>query len=157
MGRKGKYEEWLTDANLLRVEGWARDGLTKEQIAHNMGIHIGTLCEWQNRFPKFHEALKRGCEPVDIQVENALLKKALGFEYEETITEIIKTPYVDKDGVTKEKEQKHIRKVTKQALPDTTAQIFWLKNRRPDKWRDRQEQLITTYEDLTPLAELLND
>lgn len=155
MGRKGRYEEWLTKDNLLRIEGWARDGLTKEQIAHNIGIHIGTLCEWQKRFPEFHEALKRGSEPVDILVENALLKRALGYEYEETTTEIIQTPYTDKNGNQQTKEQKHIRKVVKTVMPDTTAQIFWLKNRRPDKWRDRQEQIVATFEDLTPLAELL--
>lgn len=155
MGRKGKYEEWLTEENLLRIEAWARDGLTKEQIAHNMGIHIATLCDWQNKFPEFSEALKRGREVADIMVENALFKRALGYSYEEVITEVTKVPFTGKDGTPTEKEQRHIRKITKTVMPDVTAQIFWLKNRKPDVWRDRQDQVIHSIEDLTPLAEML--
>lgn len=156
-GRKGRYEEWLTEDGLMQVEGWARDGLTDAQIAHNIGITPKTICEWKNRFSEFREALKKGKAPVDIQVENALLKRALGYEYEEITTEVTKIPVIGKDGKITEKEQKHVKKVTKMVIPDTTAQIFWLKNRRPDKWRDKQDQLIMTIEDLTPLAEMLND
>ena len=131
IGCKGKYAEWLTDDGLLRIFGWAREGLTDEQIAHNMGIRRSTFCEWQNRFPEISDTLKRGKAPVDIEVENALLKAALGFEYEETITEIEELP----GG----KQKKQIRKVKKYAPPNSTAQIFWLKNRRPDRWRDKQD------------------
>ena len=131
IGCKGKYAEWLTPDGLLRVEGWARDGLTEEQIAHNMGIGIRTLTDWKSRFPAILASLKNGKAPVDVQVENALLKSALGFEYEETITEIEELP----GG----KQKKQIRKVKKYAPPNSTAQIFWLKNRRPDRWRDKQE------------------
>ena len=131
IARKGKFAEWLTEDGLLRVEGWARDGLTDEQIARNMGIRQSTFYEWQNRFPEISDALKRGKAPVDVEVENALLKSALGFEYEETITEIEELP----GG----KQKKQIRKVKKYAPPNSTAQIFWLKNRRPDRWRDKQE------------------
>src|SRR5690554_4367555 len=84
IGRKGKYHDWLTEEGLTKLEGWARDGLTDEQIAHNIGIAVGTLYDWKNRFSEFSEALKKGKEVVDIQVENALLKRALGYEYEET-------------------------------------------------------------------------
>ena len=116
---------------MLRLEGMARDGLTDEQICHNIGIHVATLCDWKNRFPQLDEALKRGKAPVDVQVENALLKSALGFEYEETITEI--------EELGNGKQKKQIRKVKKYAPPNSTAQIFWLKNRRPDRWRDKQD------------------
>ena len=73
-----KYTEWLTEDGLLMIEGWARDGLTDEQIAGNMGISTGRLYEWKKSYREIDEALKRGKAPVDIQVENALLKKALG-------------------------------------------------------------------------------
>lgn len=126
-GRKGKYHNWLTEEGLTKLEGWARDGLTDEQIAHNIGIAVGTLYDWKNRFPEFSEALKKGKEVVDIQVENALLKRALGYEYEETKV------MVDADG------KKRVERIKKQVQPDVTAQIFWLKNRRPDRWRDKQE------------------
>ncbi len=103
---KGKYEKWLKKENLLLLEGWARDGLTDEQIAKNMGITAKTLWEWKKRYGNICNALKKGKEVVDYQVENALLSSAL-------------------DG-------------------NTTAQIFWLKNRRPDKWRDKQKDEADT-------------
>lgn len=123
----GKYHDWLTDEGLLKLEGWARDGLTDEQIAHNVGIHPSTLHDWKNKYPELSEALKRGKDVVDREVENALLKRALGYEYVEVRTE------TDGSGATK------VTKTVKQALPDVTAQIFWLKNRKPVEWRDKQE------------------
>lgn len=152
IGCKGKFADWLTDDGLLRLEGMARDGLTDEQICHNIGIHVATLCDWKNRFPQLSEALKRGKAPIDQQVENALLKRAMGYQYEETITEVEEVPTgkVDEYGRPIMKQQKHIRKILKTALPDTTAQIFWLKNRRPDKWRDKP----ITAEDASTLEKL---
>lgn len=129
----------------MLLEGWARDGLTDEQIAHNAGIHPDTLYEWQKRFPVISEALKKGKAPVDIQVENALLKRALGYEYEEVTTEITETPYIDRRGKERVRKQKHVKKTKKIVLPDTTAQIFWLKNRRPDKWRDKREEAVSIH------------
>ena len=123
---KGKFEYWLTSEGLLKLEAWARDGLIDEQIAENAGITPSTLYEWKKKYPDISEALKKGKEVVDIQVENALLKRALGYSYKETKTE----EPADGDKVTV---------TVKEVVPDTTAQIFWLKNRRPDKWRDKQD------------------
>lgn len=133
--------EWLTDDGLLRIKGWARDGLTDKQIAQNIGITEWTLCSWKNSFPQLAKTLKEGKAPVDIEVENSLLKRALGYQYEETVTEIEEVPTgkIDPEGKQITKQVKHIKKVMRTALPDTTAQIFWLKNRRPDRWRDKQE------------------
>ncbi|ANU42200.1 transposase [Flavonifractor plautii] len=124
---KGKYQRWLEPDGLLLLEGWARDGLTDEQLAQKMEISPSTLYEWKAKYPEISEALKKGKEIVDIQVENALLKRALGYEYMEERVEIS-----EKDG-------RKVIQTTKTALPDTTALIFWLKNRRPDKWRDKPE------------------
>ena len=126
MPRPSKAEEWLTEEGLLLIEGWARDGLTNEQIAGNIGITAKTLYEWQNKYSKFREALKRGKEVVDRMVENALLKAALGYEYEEEV--------IDNKG------RKHT--VKKYEKPNTTALIFWLKNRKPEQWRDKHEHKI---------------
>ncbi len=128
---RGKFEYWLTEDGLTLLEGWARDGLTDEQISHNMGIAAGTLYDWKKRFSKISKALKKGKEVVDIQVENALLKRALGYDYQEERVE-----RSGKDGVKVIQTLKHIP-------PDTTAQIFWLKNRRSDRWRDKPEVLAT--------------
>lgn len=115
----------------MRIEGWARDGLTDKQIAKNIGVTERTFTDWKARFSSISSALKKGKTPVDIQVENALLKRALGYEYEEVTTEIIEM----QDG----SQRKQIKKTKKMVVPDTLAQIYWLKNRRPDKWRDKPE------------------
>ena len=100
---KGKYQEWVEPDGLILLQGWAREGLSEEQIAHNMGITRETLRVWKKKYSGISAALKKGKAVVDFAVENALLKKALA--------------------------------------GDTTAQIFWLKNRKPDVWRDKQEQV----------------
>ena len=124
---RGKYEYWLTEDGLTLLEGWAREGLTDEQLAQKMQINPATLYDWKKKYPKISEALKKGKEVVDTQVENALLKRALGYDYQEERVE-----RSGKDGVRVTQTIKHVP-------PDTTAQIFWLKNRRPDRWRDRPE------------------
>ena len=123
---KGKYEYWLTPEGLLKLEGWARDGLTDEQIAGNAGINPATLYVWKQKYPEISEALKRGKEVVDRQVENALLRRALGYEYEE-VKEKFEGNVMTERTVTK-----------KEVIPDVTAQIFWLKNRKRETWTDRQ-------------------
>ena len=140
IGRKGLYEEWLTEDGITTIQGWARDGLTNIQIAKNIGVSERTFADWIARFPAFSAALKKGKAPVDFEVENALLKRALGYDYEEVITEIEEAP----GG----KQKKHIRKVQKHMPADTTAQIFWLKNRRPKRWRDRVESVPEVQNDL---------
>lgn len=119
---KGKYEYWLTPEGLLKIEGWARDGLTDEQIAKNIGVSVSTLNNWKIKYVEILESLKRGKEVVDRQVENALLKRALGYTYEEITYE---------GGI-------ETKRVVKEVVPDTTAQIFWLKNRKRETWTDRQ-------------------
>lgn len=74
---KGKYQRWLESDGLLLLEGWARDGLTDEQLAEKMGCGVRTLYDWKERFPQISQALKKGKEVVDYQVENALLVAAL--------------------------------------------------------------------------------
>ena len=131
-----KYEAWLTPEGLTKIEGWAKDGLIDSQIAVNMGIGASTLALWKTKFESIAEALKKGKEVVDRQVENALLKLALGYTYEETTREPVLNPDTGKIELTVTKV------VTKQVIPDTTAQIFWLKNRKPEAWRDKRE--VTT-------------
>lgn len=98
---KGKYQKWLEPENLILLEGWARDGLTDDDIAAKMRIGSRTLYEWKQKHPQISQSLKKGKEVADYRVENALFESAL-------------------DG-------------------NVTAQIFWLRNRRPDKWRNNPE------------------
>lgn len=96
----GKYQEWLTDEGLTLLCGWARDGLSNEQIANNIGITRETLRVWRKEHPAISAAIKKGKEVIDYAVENALCTKALS--------------------------------------GDVAAMIFWLTNRRPDKWQNKR-------------------
>ena len=143
----GKINEWLEKDKLILLEGWARDGLTDEQIAKNIGINRTTLYDWKKKETNIADALKKGKEVIDFEVENALLKRALGYEYEEETYE---------NGIL-------TKKVKKQVAPDTTAQIFWLKNRKKEQWREKVE-VVETDEDLqninkniSNIANLLNN
>jgi len=127
---KGKYHKWLTDEGMTLLEGWARDGLTDEQIAYNMGIAVRTLYVWKERFHQIMHSLKKGKEVADFEVENALYKRALGYNYEE-----VKTHVEELNG----KKKKKVEKTHKHIPADVTAQIFWLKNRKPKEWRDKQD------------------
>lgn len=166
----GKYADWITEEGLLKLEGWARDGLTDEQIAENVGIATSTLYNWKKGHLEILEALKRGKEVVDRQVENALFKRAMGYEYTERTAKIVDR---DKDIIAAERrtfenrykidhpeaELQEIKdaaiyavptteriiliETDKQQAPDTTAQIFWLKNRKPNEWRDKKETSLS--------------
>lgn len=133
MSGNAKYKEWLTEDGLLRIESWASDGLTNEDIAHNMGITRQTLNNWCKKYTSIFDALKKGREPVVRRLENSLIKKAQGFEYEEITTEM----WVDDNGKKRQKVSKH----KKYSAPDTSALIFLLKNYKPNKYRN--------YNDLT--------
>ena len=133
---KGKYEYWLTAEGLLQLEGWARDGLTDEQIALNMGIGYSTLQTWKSKYQDIQDTLKKNKEIVDTQVENALLKRALGYSFTESTRE---RKLNDETG---EYEMVTTKEIVKEVTPDTTAQIFWLKNRKPEEWRDKKDVAV---------------
>ena len=124
---KGKFEYWLTEDGLTLLRAWARDGLTDEQIAERCGICRDTLYEWKKRFTDISDALKKGKDLADIEVENALFKRACGYTYVETKVEY-------EDGVEVKRTE-----ITKEVPGDVGAQCFWLKNRRSDRWRDKQQ------------------
>ncbi len=112
MSRKGfDINEWLTPENKTRIRGWCLDGLIDKQIYKNMGISRTTFYKWKSENSEFADLLKRGKEIADREVENALFKSATGF--------------MGPDD--------------KYYPPNTTAQIFWLKNRKQDDWRDKRE------------------
>lgn len=136
---KGKYEYWLTPENLLKLEGWARDGLTEEQIAKNMGVSRSTLNDWKKKYPDILNTLKKGKEVADRSVENALYESAIGKKYK--VKKPIKVKEVQYRDGKRVKEVEHIEYAEEEIVipPNTTAQIFWLKNRKPDVWRDKQD------------------
>lgn len=123
MSRKGfDINEWLTPENRIRIQGWCRDGLIDKQIYKNMGISRTTFYKWKSENSDFADLLKRGKDIADREVENALFKSATGF--------------MGPDD--------------KYYPPNTTAQIFWLKNRKKDDWKDKREQDVNVS---TPISD----
>lgn len=127
MARIELYEKLDIVNKLGLVECWKRDGLTDEQIARNLGVSKHTLIKWKKNIPDFLDAIKKGKEVSDYELENALHKRAVGYYYEEeTVT--------NKGEVVKIKKYEHA---------NPTSLIFALKNRLPHKYRDKVEQEIT--------------
>lgn len=135
---KGKYEQWLTPEGLLKIEGWVRDGLTDEQLAKCMGINRDTLYSWKKRYPDISDTLKKGKEIVDRKVENSLLERAYGGIHKVRKNIKVKHTYYDDHGRKCEKEEVVTVVDEVYTAGDTTAQIFWLKNRKPEVWKDKQ-------------------
>lgn len=132
---KGKYQEWLRSEKLVLLRGWAQDGLTDNQIAKNMGIAKSTMNDWKDKYPEIAEALKKGKEVSDYEVENALYKKCIGYWATEEVAVKCKEVYYDESGHRCEREEIKVKEIQKYVTPDTTAQLAWLNNRRSDKWR----------------------
>ena len=129
-GRISGAKEWLTKDGLLLLESYARDGLTDKQIAEvKLGISERTFTTWKEKHPAIVSALKKGKAPVDVQVENMLLRSAMGFT--KTVQEPMK---LRQRGGTE-----IVEYVNREIYvpPNITAQIFWLKNRKPEYWRDK--------------------
>lgn len=123
----GMFEKWLKEENLKKITEWSKLGLFDKQIAKNMGISLATYYLYKKKYPEIQEAIEEGKEVVDVEVENALLKRALGYNY------TLRKQKVTKDGnIIDYEEQYHVP-------GETIAQIFWLKNRRPKEWRERVE------------------
>lgn len=167
---RGKYQEWLNDEGLLKLQGWARDGLTDEQIAYNIGIRRPTLYAWEKKYSDISDALKKGKEVVDRKVENSLFKRATGYKTTEHQYKVVtldddvlwarrrkvqnefklNNPEATDDEIkayaienVPTRERIELFQTEKTVPPDTTAAIFWLKNRKPDVWRDRKETQLS--------------
>lgn len=135
-GRKSKYQTHV-EPKLLLIEAWARDGMIQEDIAKKLGVAMSSFSDYKNKFPELSEALKRGQEVVDVEVENALFKRALGYRYDEVTKEAARE--LDEETGEYKTVMVETKRVTKEVQPDVTAQIFWLKNRKPETWRDKKE------------------
>lgn len=122
---KSKYKE---DFPVL-VEMYCREGLVEADVAKKLGVSVSTFEQYKLQYPEFLEAIKRGKAPIDFEVENSLLKRALGYTFTEKKREIENLD----GGVIS---VKSTVETIKEVLPDVTAQIFWLKNRNPKRWRD---------------------
>jgi len=138
MGKKNEsaVDYWLSDDGLLLLQCWARDGFRNSEIADRMGVTPQLFSRWKSQFPEIEEAVKSGKEVVDYKVENALLKSALGFKTEE-ITVTIGKRMINGEWVNITKETK-----TKEVIPNVTACLAWLNNRKPDIWKKNRDNVV---------------
>lgn len=120
-----KNDFWTEEEGITLIAAWRRDGMPVNEIARKIGVKLRTLLRWERCSQELHGALAESREHADASVEAALLKKALGFRTTEE-------KYVIKaDG------KEEITTVIKDVPPDVSAASVWLKNRRPDRWRDK--------------------
>lgn len=162
--KRGKYYTHV-ESKLMLIEAWARDGIIDEDIAKKLGVAYSTFRKYRDQYEALSAALKKGKEVADVEVENALFKRALGYEYTERKYEPVQMSdeeYELQQRLTvnqykldhPEASIEELRAVelsvsrykmvlveekTKEVAPEVGAQIFWLKNRRPDRWRDKQD------------------
>ena len=139
----GKYQKWLTPDGLMLLTAWARDGLSDEQIARKIGISRSTLSAWKVSYPDISDALARGKEPVDVEVENALHKLALGYTVPVQKTFKVKRTYFDDMGRRCEAEELAVGYDEVHVPANVNAQKFWLANRKPEAWREKVEAEVS--------------
>ena len=126
----GRPSEYNPDTYPAIAESLALQGLTDTEIAEQMKVHPCTIYDWKNKHPEFSEAIKRGKRGPDDKVQKALYNRALGYDVTETRAVVVGTG-----------EHAHVQIVeeTRHIPPDNTSCIFWLKNRRSEEWRDKQD------------------
>lgn len=115
---KKEYDELAYNYCLL--------GATDAELGAFFGVCEATINNWKLEFPEFLESLKRGKELADAKVAQALFHRATGFSHPDVDIKVVEGHIVQ-------------TKLTKHYPPDSTSMIFWLKNRQPDKWREKRE------------------
>lgn len=177
---RAEYKKWLEPDNLARLRSWARDGLTNEQIAKKIGVRRQTISEWSKKYPDIADALKKGKEVVDSEIEDSLISimkkhtvtttqykmvKKDAFNLKAERSKFANIYKLDHPNATKEEvgiavaehvdvyEKIPISKTVTEVDPNASAIIFWLKNRRPDVYRDQTFQKLNEANARKTLAE----
>ena len=177
---RAEYKKWLEPDNLTRLRSWARDGLTNEQIAKKIGVRRQTISEWSKKYPDIADALKKGKEVVDSEIEDSLISimkkhtvtttqykmvKKDAFNLKAERSKFANIYKLDHPNATKEEvgiavaehvdvyEKIPISKTVTEVDPNASAIIFWLKNRRPDVYRDKTFQKLNEANARKTLAE----
>lgn len=135
-----KWREWAkSEEHQAVLSAWARAGMTDEEIAKQIGISRSTLAEWKKKYAPINAALATGKDFADRLIENSLYKKAIGFYAREQKAFKVKTVEYDEATGRKIKEFEELKMAEEVHYfePDIKAIIFWLKNRKPDIWKEK--------------------
>ena len=135
---KSKYETHVLP-NLDKITAWAKEGATAKEIAGKLKIAYSSLKKYldlgrkgDERYAALSESFAQACAVADDEVEAALFKRACGYQYEEVTTE----EKLDRDGNVRTLTKKVVRDIP----PDPTSAMFWLANRRPDRWKYKPQE-----------------
>lgn len=131
MGRPTKYHDRLT---MLAARLLAEKGMTDVQIAEELEVTEATITGWKKKYPDFFSSLKEGKSSADDKVEAALYQRAIGFVNPKAVK--IFMPQGAPEPIYAPYEEYY--------APDVAAAFIWLKNRRPEKWRDKHEVALDT-------------
>lgn len=161
---RAEYKKWQEPDNLIKLQGWARDGLTNEQIAQKIGVRRETISVWCSKYPNIANALKKGKEVIDYEIENSLISTMKKHRIKTTTYKMVKkddlvlkaerTKFMnmfklDHPNATKEQiliataenvaiyERIPMTETVTEVDPNVSSMIFWLKNRKPDVYRDQ--------------------
>lgn len=138
---EGKYKFWRTPDGIMLLTAWARRGLTLEEVAGQIGVSRKTLHEWIRRFSDIRDALKgRARECACAEIENAMHLHAKGHTVQ--VMKAFKLRHVDYDAMGRKVREYETVEMHEEAIyipPDTTAGIYYLNNRCPERWRNKQE------------------
>lgn len=125
-GRPSAFKpEMVAQARFL-----AERGCIDRELAEFFGVSEQTLNTWKQKHPEFLESLKAGKEQADNRVVRSLFERATGYSHPDV-------------HISAFQGDVNVTPITKHYPPDTTAMIFWLKNRRPAEWRDKVETEVS--------------
>lgn len=127
-----KIDWWTSSKGLELIAGWRQAGCTIKEICTKMGVDIRTLRAWKKKCPQLDEILSVGKDIATVRVVNALFKRAVGYEYEESVQELIEGQMVT------------TKIYTRHMPPDTKAILAYLYNRDCQNWRAIQQAIDTT-------------
>lgn len=134
MGRKGKFD-YTDPMFLLEIEGYARRGLSDLEISKNIGLGETHFSRVKSKYPQLSQAIKKGRQPLNVIVENALFKRATGMKSKSVTRRWIVNP----DGTNGLVEI--VQETETDLPPDTGAAMAWLKNRDPEQWNKQAEKI----------------
>ena len=138
MGKLTKYQPHV-EPKLETIEAWYRNGADDKIVAGNLNVGYSTYLKYKQENPELMKVTIVGKEPADLKVESSLYNNAIGYYYTEEVAFKCKNISFDENGKRVEKEEVVVAEVRRYAKPETIAQFFWLKNRKPKEWKDKQD------------------
>lgn len=137
----GKSSKNKIIESLELIETWALEGISKKEIAKRIGVTDRTLRNYESKDERVFSALNNPIENMNTKVEYALLKCALGFEYEEEELTKVRETTTDENGKKIIKESYKPVVIKKRVNPNINAQKFWLSNRNKEEWKDNPHKV----------------